>query len=112
MKWLDTSLAWLLVLLGSANFLAEYVPKLAALRGPWAGGTAAAIVAAGLMNAVRACRPGDKFLRWTTAIVTLLAAWVCLAVLYHYSGNVLHYPAALSAGVLALVELGFAVAGR
>jgi hypothetical protein len=112
MKWLDTAFAWLLVLLGSANFLAEYVPKLAVLRGPWAGGTAAAIVAAGLMNAVRSRRAGDRLLRWTTAAATLLAAWACLVVLYHYSGNVLHHPAALAAGVLAVVELIFALLGR
>jgi hypothetical protein len=112
MKWMDTTFAWLLVLLGSANFLAEYVPKLAMVRGPWAAGAAVAIVSAGLMNAVRSRRAGDGLLRWTTVVATLLTAWVCLLVLYHYSGNVLHRPAALAAGVLAVVELIFALIGR
>jgi hypothetical protein len=111
MKWLDTLFAWALVLLGSAHFLAAYVPKLGVLRGPWAGGAAVAIISMGLMNAVRSQRSNDAFLRWSTAAVTALTAGVCLSVLYGFSGNVLHHPAALATGVLAVFELLFALAG-
>jgi hypothetical protein len=111
MKWMDTLFAWALVVLGSAHFLAAWVPKLSLLRGPWAGGAAVAIVSMGLMNAVRSQRTGDAFLRWSTAVVTALTAGLCLPVLYRFSGNVLHQPAALATGVLAVFELLFAVAG-
>lgn len=111
MKWMDTLFAWALVLLGAAHYLAAWIPKLSLLRGPWSGGAAIAIVAMGLMNAVRSQRKSDAFLRWSTAIVTALTAALCLSALYHSSGNVLHQPAALAAGVLASAELLFAVAG-
>jgi hypothetical protein len=111
MKWMDTLFAWGLVLLGSAHYLAAWVPKLGLLRGPWAEGTAVAIVTMGIMNAVRVQRKSDAFLRWSTAVVTALTAGLCLSVLYHFSGNVLHQPAALAVGVLAIFELFFAVAG-
>ena len=111
MKWMDTLFAWALVVLGSAHFLAAWIPKLSLLRGPWAGGAAIAIVSMGLMNAVRSRRKSDAFLRWSTALVTALTAGLCLTVLYQFSGNVLHQPAALATAVLAVVELFFAVAG-
>jgi len=111
-KWVDVSFAWLLVLLGTVIFLASYVPRLAGLWGPWAGGTAVAIIAAGLMNALRVRRPGDFMLRWSAAVITALAAWVCFLALYQYYGNVLHHPAALAAGLVAAIELVFAVIGR
>jgi hypothetical protein len=44
-------------------------------------------------------------------MVTALTAGLCLSVLYQFSGNVLHQPAALATGVLAVVEFFFAVAG-
>jgi hypothetical protein len=111
MKWIDTLFAWALVILGSAHFLAAWVPRLSLLRGPWAGGAAIAIVSMGLMNAVRSQRRNDIFLRWTTAVVTLLTAALCVKTLYQFPGNVLHQPAALATGVLAVFELFFAVAG-
>lgn len=111
MKWLDAVFAWALVVLGSAHFLAAWIPKLSLLRGPWAGGAAVAIVSMGLMNAVRSQRGNDSFLRWSTVVATALTAGLCLTVLYQYSGNVLHHPAALATGVLAVFELFFAVAG-
>jgi hypothetical protein len=111
MKWLDTLFAWCLILLGSAHYLAAWIPKLTLLRGPWAEGAAVAIVTMGIMNAVRAQRRSDSFLRWSTVVVTALTAGLCLSVLYHFSGNVLHQPAALAAGVIAMVELFFGVAG-
>jgi hypothetical protein len=111
MKWMDALFAWALVLLGAAHFLAAWVPKLGLLRGPWAGGAAVAIVSVGLMNAVRSQRKSDAFLRWSTALATALTSGLCLSVLYQFSGNVLHQPAALATGVLAVVELFFAVAG-
>jgi hypothetical protein len=111
MKWLDAVFAWSLVVLGSAHFLAAWVPKLGLLRGPWAGGAAVAIVSMGLMNAVRSQRASDGFLRWSTAAATALTAGVCLSVLYQFSGNVLHHPAALATGLLAVFELFFCVAG-
>jgi hypothetical protein len=111
MKWMDALFAWALVLLGAAHFLAAWVPKLALLRGPWTGGAAVAIIAMGLMNAVRSQRKNDRFLVWTTALVTALAGAMCIGVLYHFPGNVLHQPAALATGVLAVVELFFALAG-
>lgn len=111
MKRLDALFAWALVLLGSAHFLAAWIPKLSLLRGPWAGGTAVAIISMGLMNAVRSQRKSDAFLRWSTAAATALTAGLCLVMLYQFSGNVLHQPAALATGVLAVVELFFAVAG-
>lgn len=112
MKWIDTLLAWALVLLGSAHFLAAYVPKLAALRGPWETGAAVAIVTMGLMNAVRSQRRSDHLLRWSTAATTTaLTCWLCMKVLYQFQGNVLHQPAALAVGALALAELFFSVAG-
>jgi hypothetical protein len=111
MKWLDALFAWALVILGSAQFLAAWVPKLSLLRGPWAGGAAVAIVSMGLMNAVRTQRKSDAFLRWSTVVVTALTAGLCLTVLYRFSGNVLHQPAALATSVLAVFELFFAVAG-
>ena len=40
MKWLDALFAWVLVLLGLAQLLAGWVPKLSFLRGPWASGAA------------------------------------------------------------------------
>jgi hypothetical protein len=111
MKWIDAMFAWALVVLGSAHFLAAYVPKLGVLRGPWAGGAAVAIVSMGLMNAVRSQRKSDRLLRWSTVVVTALTTALCLKVLYQFSGNVLHQPAALATGVLAVLELFFAVAG-
>jgi hypothetical protein len=108
---MDSVFAWTLVLLGSAHFLSAYVPRLGALRGPWAEGVAVAIVAVGLMNAVRSQREGDLFLRWTTAVATAMTAGLCLRVLYHTAGNVLHRPAALATGALAVLELVFGVAG-
>jgi hypothetical protein len=111
MKWIDALGAWLLVLLGSAHFLAAYVPKLGLLRGPWAGGAAVAIVSIGLMNAVRSQRKSDRFLRWNTAAATALTTGLCMKVLYQFQGNVLHQPAALATAVLAVIELVFAVAG-
>ncbi len=111
MKWLDALFAWMLVLLGSAHFLAAWIPKLSLLRAPWAGGTAVAIISMGLMNAVRSKRKSDAFLRWSTATATALTAGLCLVRLYQFSGNVLHQPAALATAVLAVVELFFAVAG-
>jgi len=110
MKWIDTLCAWALVVLGSAHFLAAWVPKMGLLRGPWTGGAATAIVSVGLMNAVRSQRPNDRFLRWCTAVATMLAAGMCFGVLYHYSGNVLHQPAALATGLLAAIELLFCLA--
>jgi hypothetical protein len=65
----------------------------------------------GLMNAVRSQRKSDRFLRWSTAAVTGLTAALCLRVLYHLSSNVFHQPAALATGLLAVVELLFAVVG-
>lgn len=111
MKWMDALFAWALVILGSAHFLAAWIPKLGLLRGPWAGGAAVAIVSMGLMNAVRSQRKSDAFLRWNTAIVSALTAALCLKALYQFSGNVLHQPAALATAVLAVIELFFAVAG-
>jgi hypothetical protein len=111
MKWIDVLCAWLLVILGSAHFLAAYIPKLGLLRGPWAGGAAVAIVSVGLMNAVRSQRKSDRFLRWNTAAATALTAVLCMKVLYQFPGNVLHQPAALATAVLAVIELVFAVAG-
>lgn len=111
MKWMDALFAWALVILGSAHFLAEWIPKLGMLRGPWAGSAAIAIVSMGLMNAVRSRRKSDSFLRWSTVVVTALTAGMCLTLLYRFSGNVLHEPAALATGVLAVFELFFAVAG-
>ncbi|HVJ05570.1 MAG TPA: hypothetical protein VM578_07845 [Candidatus Saccharimonadales bacterium] len=110
MKWIDALFAWALVLLGGAHFLAAWVPKLAVLRGPWTGGAAVAIVSMGLMNAVRSQRRKDGFLSWMTALVTALTGAMCIGVLYHFPGNVLHQPAALATGVLAVVELFFALA--
>jgi hypothetical protein len=111
MKWMDTLFAWALVVLGAADLLAGYVPKLGVLRGPWVGGAAVAIVSMGLMNAVRSQRESDGLLRWSTAVATALTAGVCLPVLYRLSGNVLHRPAALATGVLTVFELLFAMAG-
>lgn len=111
MKWLDTLCAWVLALLGAAHFLATWIPKLDFLRGPWMGSAAVAIISAGLMNAVRAQRKSDRLLRWNTAIVTALTAGLCLKSLYQFSGNVLHQPAALATGLLAVLELFFTVAG-
>jgi hypothetical protein len=111
MKWMDTLFAWALVGLGAAHLLSAYVPKLGLLRGPWAGGAAVAIVSMGLMNAVRSQRESDGLLRWSTAVATALTAEVCLPILYRLPGNVLHHPAALATGVLAVFELLFAVAG-
>jgi hypothetical protein len=111
MKWIDTLCAWLLVILGSAHFLAAYIPKLSLLRCPWMGGTAIAIISIGLMNAVRSQRKSDRFLRWNTAAATALTTALCMKVLYQFPGNVLHQPAALATAVLAAIELVFAVAG-
>ncbi len=111
MKWLDALFAWALVLLGSAHLLAAWIPKLGLLRAPWAGGAAVAIVTMGLMNAVRSQRKSDRLLRWCTALATALTAGLCLKVLYQFSGNVLHQPAALATGLLAVVELFFSLAG-
>ena len=111
MKWLDVLFAWVLVLLGLAHLLAAWVPKLSFLRGPWAQGAAVAIITMGLMNVVRAQRRGDRLLRWTTALATALTAALCLKVLYQFSGNVLHQPAALVIGLLAVAELLFSLAG-
>jgi hypothetical protein len=111
MKWIDTLFAWALVLLGSAHLLAIYVPRLALLRGPWAGGAAVAIITTGMMNAVRSQRRSDGFLRWSTAAATALTAGLCLRVLYQFPGNVLHQPAALAVGALVVAELFFAIAG-
>ena len=111
MRWADAVCAWALVVLGATHFLVAYVPKLGLLEGPWAGGAAVAIISMGLMNAVRSQRRGDQFLRWSTAAATALTTWVCLSVLYRYSANVLHRPAALATGVLALIELLFCVVG-
>jgi hypothetical protein len=111
MNMLDAVFAWALVLLGSAHFLAAWVPRLGVLRGPWTGGAAVAIVSMGLMNAVRSQRPSDGFLRWSTAIATALTAGLCLPVIYYLPGNVLHQPAALATGVLAIFELFFSMAG-
>jgi hypothetical protein len=111
MKWMDTLFAWALVLLGSAHFLAAWVPKLSVMRGPWTAGEAVAILSMGLMNAVRSQRQSDRFLRWSTATATVMTAGLCLAVLHKFSGNVMHQPAALSTGVLGVLELFFAVAG-
>jgi hypothetical protein len=111
MKWMDALFAWALVLLGAAHYLAAWIPKLGILRGPWAGGAAVAIVSMGLMNAVRSQRQNDRFLRWSTALATALTAALCLSVLYHSSGNVLHQPVALATGVLSAMELLFSVAG-
>jgi hypothetical protein len=111
MKWLDALFAWALVLLGAAHFLAAWIPKLGLLRGPWAGGAAVAIVSMGLMNAVRSQRKSDRFLRWSTVLVTTLTAALCLRVLYQFSGNVLHQPAALATGAFAVIELFFALMG-
>ena len=94
-----------------AYFLAAWIPKLSLLRGPWTGGVAVAIVTVGLMNAVRSQRKSDGFLRWSTVVATALTAGLCLSVLYRFPGNVLHQPAALATGVLAVFELFFAVAG-
>jgi len=104
-KWIDALFAWALVLLGSAHFLAAFVPKLAVMRGPWTEGAAVAIVTMGLMNAVRTQRSSDRFLRWSTAAATLLTAGLCLM------PNLLHQPVVLAAGALAVIELVFAVAG-
>jgi hypothetical protein len=111
MKWMDTLFAWALVVLGSAHYLAAWVPKLSLLRGPWAEGAAVAIISMGIMNAVRAQRKNDSFLRWGTVVVTALTVSMCMSVLYHFPGNVLHQPAALAVGALAVFELFFAVVG-
>ncbi len=111
MKWLDMLFAWCLILLGAAHYLAAWVPKMALLRGPWAEGASVAIVTMGIMNGVRVHRKSDAFLRWSTAVVTALTTGLCLAVLYHFPGNVLHQPQALAVAVLGVFELFFAVAG-
>ena len=111
MKWLDVLFSWLLVLLGLAHILAIWVPKLSLFRGPWAAGLVVAIVTMGLMNAVRSQRRNDRLLRWTTAVATALTAGLCLKVIYQFSGNVLHQPAALATGILAVVELIFTLLG-
>lgn len=111
MRWMDAVCAWALVLLGSAHFLAAWVPKLGLLRGPWAGGAAAAIVSMGLMNAVRSQRAGDQFLRWSTAAATALTTLLCLGVLYGFHGNVLHQSAALATGLFSVIELLCCLAG-
>jgi len=111
MKWLDAPIAWLLVLLGAAHLLAAWIPRLSLLRGPWAAGTAVAVLCVGLMNAVRAQRKSDAFLRWSTALATAVTAGLCMVRLYQFSGNVLHQPVALATSVAAIIELFFAVAG-
>jgi hypothetical protein len=111
MKWIDTLFAWALVLLGSSHFLAAYVPKMSVLRGPWTEGAVVAIVTMGLMNAVRSQHRGDHLLRWATVVSTALTGALCLRVLYQFPGNVLHQPAALAVGALAVAELFFGLAG-
>jgi len=132
MKWLDALFAWALVLLGSAHFLSQWIPKLGLLRGPWAAGAAVAIISMGLMNAVRTQRQNDAFLRWCTVAATALTAGLCLplclpmhlpalhsfpgGILHSLSGNVfsynaVHHPAGPVTGVLAVVELLFALVG-
>jgi hypothetical protein len=111
LKWMDTLFAWALVLLGAAHILAAWLPPLARLRGPWGAGAAVAVISVGLMNAVRSQRGSDAFLRWSTALATALTAGLCLRVLYQYSGNVLHRPAALATGLLALAELLYCLVG-
>jgi hypothetical protein len=111
MNVLGAIFAWALVLLGSSHFLAAWVPRLAVLRGPWTAGAAVALVTTGLMNAVRSQRPSDYFLRWCTAIATALTAGLCLPVIYHLPGNLLHQPAALATAVCVIFELFCSVAG-
>ena len=111
MNVLDAVFAWALVLLGSSHFLADWVPRLGVLRGPWTAGATVAIVSMGLMNAVRSQRPSDHFLRWCTAVATALTAGLCLPVVYHLPGNLLHQPAALATAVCVIFELFFSVAG-
>ncbi len=111
MRWLDALFAWALVLLGSAHILSAWIPQLSLVRVPWAAGASVAIISVGLMNAVRSQRRSDAFLRWCTAAATALTAALCLVMLYRFSGNVLHQPAALATGVLAVFELFFTVAG-
>ena len=105
MKWVDTLLAWALVLKGAAHFLAAFIPKLGLLRGPWTEGAAVAMVTMGLMNAVRAQRRSDRFLRWSTAVATALTAGLCVM------PDLLHQPVVMATGALAVIELLFAVAG-
>lgn len=111
MKFLDSLFAWALAILGAAHFLAAWIPKLGVLRGPWVGSAAVAIISMGLMNAVRSQRRSDRLLRWNTAIVSVMVTILCLKALYQFSGNVLHQPAALATGALAVLELFFTVAG-
>lgn len=109
-KWIDTLFAWVLIMLGAAHILSRWVPALIVLRGPWVGAGAVAIVTMGLMNAVRSQRKGDRWLRWSTAMATVLTGALCFSVLYH-TGNVLHEQAALTACILAVAEVFFALAG-
>ena len=111
MNVLDAVLAWALVLLGSSHFLAAWVPRLGVLRGPWTAAAAVALISVGLMNAVRSQRASDSFLRWCTAVATALAAGLCLPVIYHLPGNLLHQPAALATAVCVIFELFCSVAG-
>ena len=111
MKILDPLFAWALVVLGAAHLLATEIPRLVFLRGPWVNSTAVAIVCIGLMNAVRSQRKSDRFLRYSAVVATLLTAGLCLTVLYRFSGNVLHQPAALAIAVLTVCELFFGITG-
>ena len=96
MKILDMLLSWALVALGGAHFAAIWVPRLAMARGPWEMGTAVAIVTMGLMNAVRSGRKSDLLVKLACLISTGMTGALVGLELYHFTGNVLHQPAALA----------------
>lgn len=110
LKPLDNVLAWLLVLLGGAHFLAGWVPAISILRGPWVGAVTVAIVSMGLINAVRAAgKKTDALMRFACVVSTALTTALVVNILYRFTGNVLHQPAALAVAALAVVELVFAL---
>ena len=110
-KHLDTLFAWALFLLAAAFFPAVYLNRFTQFIGHWTSASAVALINVALMNAVRARRRNDRFLRWSAVFATLLTASLCLRMLYDFPGNVLHQPVSLAVAALVLVELLFAVAG-
>jgi hypothetical protein len=110
-KNLDTLLAWALFLMGVAFFPAAYLHRFPQFIGLWTSASATAVISVALMNAVRARRRNDRFLRWSTVLATLITTALCLRLLYDFPGNVLHQPVSLTVAVLVLIELLFAVAG-
>jgi hypothetical protein len=111
MKTVDKVAAVLLAVLGLIHSLltGAYVhgQHKEPADGAWFLGSGVALIAVGLLNFVRASRPGDRLIRISCLLSNIFAVIFCVAVFHLLGSHIMEAPQAILVAALVVVELVF-----